>query len=592
MKEMEFEKDGWRFQHQRSALSIQTIGNSTFAVKFLGEAKSLLYTVKNSMMLSGRSQGTDQRMYADGTVVTVISAYGVDRVIIDVSKSREAEGIGVAPAECTIAFGDIATYIPPMKKQGEVLPEEVEGVDYIKTYYTYDVSKCKKCDSPIMTLQFTFLDPTGWPHYDDKQDDHCVVSQDRGCSGEVVRYGVDEKGSFVIWRVFTEGMNFNRSGLGYVLVSLEIHDRETGVIVCSTTQVVAVDCCSKPNLQNTDIYWENWQWVECASGIIFVGGSELCAVPSEISLSKLLWYASGQSGRAARFYALPEVGGCPPYEWSTTWGSIETDDPLKRIIVWLPGQGTPQSDCRFTMMIMATGRCGGTDIIRTPAPCDTPGLAEVEIGYTSLLMSCDGYQTLTASGGIPPYKWDLSGGGTLTPSSDTLEASYHSPSANADCTFNPTIYLTDCCGQTAELRLAVNCAGAGGTAYWVFSAAWGGSSCAEFEHCPCGCTLQSRVTYYNCNGGIVLGPALYDSCFVKCYTLAPPCHPPSDPDQVYCANQGSPCARIPDAIWRESGFACVACGPLYPCDYTIDKRTPAMIAAGCCPINPYTGLPF
>jgi len=86
------------------------------------------------------------------------------------------------------------------------------------------------------------------------------------------------------------------------------------------------------------------------------------------------------------------------------------------------------------------------------------GQAPLTINYSSLSVSCGSSQNLSASGGCPPYSWSLSGGGTLTPDGGgNTSATYVAPASNPNCANNAMITLTDCCRNTAEIQIAVNC---------------------------------------------------------------------------------------------------------------------------------------
>ena len=88
----------------------------------------------------------------------------------------------------------------------------------------------------------------------------------------------------------------------------------------------------------------------------------------------------------------------------------------------------------------------------------TPTGNPLQINYTSLQMSCGASQNLSASSGCPPYNWNLSGGGTLTPSGgDNASATYVAPASNPNCANTPMITLADCCRNIVDIKLAVNC---------------------------------------------------------------------------------------------------------------------------------------
>jgi hypothetical protein len=115
----------------------------------------------------------------------------------------------------------------------------------------------------------------------------------------------------------------------------------------------------------------------------------------------------------------------------------------------------------------------------------TPTGNPLKINYTSLLMSCGASQNLSASGGCPPYSWSLSGGGTLTPSGGgNTSATYVAPASNSNCANNAMITLTDCCRNTADIQLAVNCYTGAATALTLFDVTIT-SSCQIHPHIAC-----------------------------------------------------------------------------------------------------------
>lgn len=78
------------------------------------------------------------------------------------------------------------------------------------------------------------------------------------------------------------------------------------------------------------------------------------------------------------------------------------------------------------------------------------------IGFTSKQMSVNGNQTLTAIGGMSPFTWSMVGGGGILSGSSGASVTYTAPSSNADCALNPTIQITDYCGNKNTLILAIN----------------------------------------------------------------------------------------------------------------------------------------
>jgi hypothetical protein len=80
-------------------------------------------------------------------------------------------------------------------------------------------------------------------------------------------------------------------------------------------------------------------------------------------------------------------------------------------------------------------------------------------------MSINGTQELTVTnGGIGPFTWSITGGGGTLSSSSGTSVNYTAPSSNQSCANNPTIKVTDYCGQEATLKLAVNSYSGGETA--------------------------------------------------------------------------------------------------------------------------------
>lgn len=79
------------------------------------------------------------------------------------------------------------------------------------------------------------------------------------------------------------------------------------------------------------------------------------------------------------------------------------------------------------------------------------------IGFTSKQMTTNGRQNLTVSGGCgEPYTWSIgSGRGSLSNSTGT-SVTYTAPSSNPNCANNPTIKVTDKCGNYTTLDLAVS----------------------------------------------------------------------------------------------------------------------------------------
>ncbi len=226
------------------------------------------------------------------------------------------------------------------------------------------------------------------------------------------------------------------------------------------------------------------------------------------------------------------------------------------------------------------------------AQCTSTG-NPLQINYTSAQMSCGTSQILSASGGCPPYNWVLSGGGTLTPSGgDSTSATYVAPAGNANCADNPMITLTDCCRNMVHIQLAANCYTGPDQALGLgeFILCY----CAHFFNCSnCGfCYYGSarwKIKRWDCTGN-----QLY-----FCDTRPDGC--PQKPSSCSTGPWGPHCGSC--EFQQEGAEGCFddnVCGTNqcgYPCPAVgscgwCDARTATMRDAGCCPINPLTGLPF
>jgi len=183
-----------------------------------------------------------------------------------------------------------------------------------------------------------------------------------------------------------------------------------------------------------------------------------------------------------------------------------------------------------------TKACGGK--------CD--GCPPPVIGYTSQQMSCSGTQTLThASGGAGgPYTWSTDYGSFSAPTGTSVV--FTAPSANGNCAYNPTITLTDCCGHTGTLAIAVNCGGTGVNAY-KGNPSW---QCGvSLGTCYCGGTYRNL----DCSD------ADLSSAGVLCSEVQVP---------------GGLCAP---------GCSAACSGKPTSCPSYYDTRTTAQKEAGCCP---------
>jgi hypothetical protein len=198
--------------------------------------------------------------------------------------------------------------------------------------------------------------------------------------------------------------------------------------------------------------------------------------------------------------------------------------------------------------------------------CDVP--ASVTIGYTTQQMSTSGSQTVKASGGRGPYRWTLTAGTGTFSTSETEEGRgtvYTAPATNVDCLNNPTITVTDACGRTASIKMAVN--GYSGSEA-------GATHLRVYGHC-----VPPGATY--CSGDTNVGTyCVYECCSdnFKCDGTQLPGSPSAWCNGSWlgpyeCNDHPTNCCGYCDAT------CLVSCGtPAW-----LHSRTPEMLALGCCP---------
>jgi hypothetical protein len=575
----------WRYQFPSVTVTQTHTGDPNYAARFYGDAMNLLYQLKNQMTFRKLGQLKMVRIFTDGTVITAKSIFGMDFLNIDVSRSRVS---GTAEPSCTITIVETQNSVPPMRYPGEIKYGEVEGVDYIKTHFSVDLNNCLSCvKDPVWSFLFRFIDPPNIPYsqYTGDPADHVLVSIDGGAYGEVLETGLDSQGKYILWKVYTEGANQNRSGWGYFLLKGEIKD-EFGKTICQAQYLIEVECCLKDGLQPVDIYWECGTWTPCESDPLEIYGGALGRVPSHLSYLQLSDCIAKAGG--CRFFALPEVGGCPPYEWTLLSGpgSIHEVDTWFREVIY---QGEDNYQGCENIMLQVEDRCGSQDLIVISC-CDT---AEgVTIEYTTLEMQCDGEQSLYVSGGCPPYQWTTSEG-TIEPGPSGLSAKFTAPSSNADCAHNPTVTVMDCCGSSTSITINVNCYTGADVAYVQYYWIDTGIGCPGGEPLSlCKNYRLDRATF-RCDGVMVAYSAGVSNVNVCSDSFGFACPP-------VCSKGVPPVSECQDlGVWGKcydyNGWGCWGCDGChdFACNgQAWDCRTAGMIAAGCCPINPYTGLPF
>ena len=471
-KKTEEELNAWRFQYPTAIVSMRIVGDAVYARQFMGEGKSLLYSVINAMRFNKLGQFQDERRYPDGTIVRAKSVFGQNIVEIDVSKSSVAVAVA---ATCTITLIDVSHFVQPMQFPGEIHIGEVENLDYLKIYYAVDISNCVNCAD------------IKW----EVKTKECIYSLENSCWGQIVESSYDDQGKFILVKFFTENMTFSRTGLSKMNLKGWI-EKPDGSEACKAEKAIQVDCCEKatgdptnrenPNNREVVILVEKETIERWKEGCEDRGDCEIyerckeywdwCEVPPELPPDALQEETSFRARPEEKVYEEgqekpPGDGSCLPYVWELNGsGTIEERGDFKESMTYTPP--TPFGCGEITISVK--DRC--ETIKQTHRDCckTAPTLS---IEYTSLVMWCNASQTLTSVGGCKPYGWSLTPDfGTLTPSGNGLTAIYKAPTLNPDC-ISPTITLTDCCGNTANITIRINCSSEWVQRYrWVY-AGWG-----------------------------------------------------------------------------------------------------------------------
>jgi len=630
-----------------NARKVKLFGDRIEAMRKYGEGQALLRATKSIAELLGIPY---YRLFnADKTVMAQSITGMQDQIIL----SHEPE----VPIEeekkpyCNIAFLNLPETIPPMKWYTPGLETftkvdgtwiiknpngvvEVEGVDYIKTYYSASTKDCPGCTPLAFTVAegadaniLTGSSPNRPFWYKAENDDGSLIYNYEGamvphhmgydwthppippnplnhtiyslwgCQAQIIKFGHDEQGSYFLWKAYTEWSNvgpevvtFSRTGLGYMLMQAFI--KNGGINLCeSEGTIIKVDCCLKPaDERKVILWWESLGPYEkggptCTfQPFMFYGSIKICEVPSEVAG----WYAllcTGPGPGEKGFFVIPQIqGGCLPFTWTI-------DNNLFVITPSVPNgemagltvadTSCGSADCNTEVTVTVKDRCETENKVRFISCCEQA--ANIgnfpTIGYTSLSMHCNGKQTLTVSGGCAPvFTWSLSGDGSLNPTTGTT-VEYTAPTTNANCSSNPTITVTDCCGNSGQVSLAVNCYTLGGTALKVDDVIM--FCCYELVNPDCaGLQYDSRSCYRNrtwdCDGSLILDTGIWGSWY--CPSGAGVCPAPRPCENNCACNEQSNQVCI-DHINPLSGI-------------TQDNRTPAMKAAACCPLNPLTGLPY
>ncbi len=636
---MSKKKDDWIYDYPSGQVRRVVTGDGD-PRPYWGEANKLLYQVKNQMTFNNLGQLSLTRFFENtGVSIFAASAFGQDYIQINTEG-----GIPV----CEITLIDVPDIVPPMMwypageevftKNDEgvwviINPDtgepEVEGVDYIKTYYSDAIINCPSCTP----LELSFAENLGAiaadtpqpfiykseeddgtliynyngamvPHYMGYVQDppldpipanplwHTIYSFYQHGQAEIIKFDSDKEGSYFLWKAYTEWSNvgpqvvdFTLTGLGYMLMQGFIENQ--GVILCESDPIIIkVDCCEKVLAKRQIKLW----WELGPPPFIFYGNIKLYEVPEKIRLWQDLYFNVCLPSGGVLFYTIPDINGsCLPITWKVEGrGTIEVHPhPTDHYGYYVCPDPNPYvaMDCG-DVIISATDRCGTIDTV-TATCCDTItpgvpyGLGTMSIEYTSLVLSASAEQHLVAHGGCPPYSWSVMGSGSLKtdpiydpprPANDVII--YTAPPSNSGCANNDGVVVSDCCGKSTSVNFNVNVGGyAGIGAFSTCTISVVGCQCIDGVE-P-NCLLYAgyytyRHTVYDCFGDVIHQDGV-ENTYYSCNPnplAACPC-PGKD-----CMISGSTCCHGQEP------------------NSTIDVRTPGMIAAGCCPINPLTGAPF
>jgi len=663
-------EDEWLYQYPSTTVQWKIVPTGANATPYIGEANKLLYQTKNMMTFNKLDQLRSVRyLFSDmGIVAKIIAAssFGQDFIEIHVPS-----GVVMLMPSCNIILYNVPESIPPMnwyapgtetftkvddvwvinKPDGTL---EVEGIDFIKTYYSYGIDDCPDCSPLTFTVAegenayiLTGSSPNRpfWyeaetyeadgitvkeliytyggimvPHYMGEDWNtppvppnplkHTIYSLWGGCQAEIIKFDGDSGGAYFLWKAYTEWSNigpyaveFSKSGLGYMLMQGFITNQ--GLTLCENDPtIIKVDCCLKPaSGRLVSLWWESLTALQAGGptcsgqSFIFYKTIKICEVPSEVAgIYVLLCVPTTPK----ILYAIPEIqGGCLPFEWTVSNG-------LFRITPSLPSGETAALEkvncseeltCDQGFEVTVVDRCGTTNTVRFISCCEDVGEnPSLFISYTTLAMGCGQTQTLSVGGqGCGPYAWSNTGSGSLDTNVGNSVV-YTAPLDNPNCGNNDTVTLTDCCGNTTTITLYVSC-------YTVEGLAWRVCASKICEHAClhptpgvpgdfCHFHAVEGIWDYNCTG------VAYSSTFQNypghavatydCYDSADFKWGCDDTAAYGCGNDW----------WKACNSACeLTCNysPLCPgasvCGNN-DQRTADMKTAGCCPVDPNTGLPF
>ena len=194
------------------------------------------------------------------------------------------------------------------------------------------------------------------------------------------------------------------------------------------------------------------------------------------------------------------------------------------------------------------------------------------IFYGSQQLSINQTANIHASGGAGgPYTWTITSGSGSLSSTITVSGAnvtYTAPSSNAGCNNNPTIVVTDFCGNTASVKFAINA--------WSPATSTAGANTHLVGNMDCSFPpVFLRATAFSCIGvendtqGCLRCCAKAGGCWVY--------------DLITCDETRPACneANLVAACIATDPFGCNTAGD---CPVGIhDHRTSDMLTQGCCP---------
>ena len=200
---------------------------------------------------------------------------------------------------------------------------------------------------------------------------------------------------------------------------------------------------------------------------------------------------------------LAATGGVPPYQWQVTSGSLP---PLLSLSSAGVISGVPASPGNYSFTVTVTDSASQT-ATRTYSLTITLGALAVSSAATlpSGVVGVAYSQTLAASGGVPPYTWQVKSGSW--PAGLSLSSGgMLSGTPTQVGSFSFTIQVTDSSGATAARAFTLSVTGAGcasslGLSGQAFGAAGGSGSVSVTAPSGCQWTASSQLSWVAISGG-------------------------------------------------------------------------------------------